>query len=327
MKLIKKLLILSTTICLFSCASNDVENSENKKTISPAVSTNKTEQIVKEPEKIKEEEPVSSSKNVNYTLDIKTKLNETTTGTAFKTPFSVIAKDSSNNPVSNVSVRFEYPVNKKNGTVNYATTDVITNDSGIASFTPSDVSFSVADSISAYPTPSNNREKTVKAAKEKAVKCDFKIKSGFYKKHICLYTYEYDERNKPKNNFYNIIGEVRNLGGTNIGNGPFNDAKLINESPEKLLDYLRGLGYFPIDKYEYLIVGTVKFVEPTKKVETGYSCKMVADIYAYDIKTGEIVYKTVTEATGSGKNWGQDQNDCKTQIGKKIVNDLLYTLK
>ncbi len=311
MKVRKSLFILSCALILSSCASNQTSGSQNT-TEAPAANTEKT---VSPAQKF-----IMSMDEVNLKMTSSPK--DTEIGKAFASPFTVLVTDNSGAPMANYSVTFSYPDTKKDKDIVFTTQTATTDASGKASISLPAPSIAADDFVTVYPTPISKSEKVVSAAKSKAVKAIWKVKSNMVKSGILLYVWEYDAKGKPANNFYNILGDLQTNGAKKVGNAPLSDTSYLNESAERQAAVNKSIVG---DDFKYLIGGTLKYITPTGKVDNVYSCKMVADIYAIDLSTGKEIYRKSFEGTGFGDKWGKDVTDCKNKLSRRIVSDILYS--
>lgn len=311
MKIRKSLIIFTCALAFTACASNQA--SDNNKT--PAAPETETAKTISPAQKF-----INSMEEVNLKLTSSPK--DTEIGKAFASPYTVVVTDNSGAPLADYSVTFAYPDTKKDKDIVYTTQAVTTDANGKASLSLPAPSIAADDFVTVYPTPISKSEKVVSAAKSKAVKGIWKVKSNMVKSGILLYVWEYDAKGKPANNYYNILGDLQTNGAKKVGNAPLSDTSYLNESAEKQAAVNRSIVG---DDFKYLIGGTLKYITPTAKVDNGYSCKMVADIYAIDLSTGKEIYRKSFEGTGLGDKWGKDVTDCKNKLSKRIVSDILYS--
>lgn len=315
--------IINTTLCLLplffaACASTPVnENNQNTEYKNEEASVNSFDENPAEKEFIK------SLENVNLKISASPKF--TTVGNKFTSAFTLSVTDSAGAPLQSFGVTVSYPSKKENGNIVFEDTLLISDENGKIIFSPEETTFACNEKISFYPTPVSETESVVKAAKEKTVSADWKVRSDIVKKGAVLFIWEFNELNRPSKNFYEVLSKLKAFGVWNVGNAPVNEPSDITKS----LTTLYKENYEIIeDSYGYLIAGTIKFSKPVTALEDGkgYCCSMIADISAVDMKTGNLVFKQKFEQYAEGTNWNNVTQTCKSKISEKITESLVFGL-
>jgi len=311
-------------------------NSDNK-----SESTEDLEEVVIVEEFIPEPTPVEIF--VKSLEGIKLEIVEAPTkwinyGKSFNSPYTVLVTDADGNPVSDFDLRISYPEKRQEGKLWVTTTDVKTNEEGKYSFVPPSTKFAADSKVAFFPSPKwlednysgfGLDEEAIKieeaVLEEKLVSADYWVRSDVVYKGALLFIWDFNEKNKPLNNSYEILAQFRNRGMTLVGNAPTSDESYIGKS----LTYLYKENYEIVqDNYGYLICGTVKFVKNVEKVPDSdeYLCSLVSQISAVSMKNGEKVFEQEFTQEATGANWNKAVSACKDQLSKKIVDALLYGL-
>lgn len=259
-------------------------------------------------------------------------------GKTFNAPYTVLVTDEFGNPVSDFDLRVTYPEDRKEGMLWITSQDVKTNEEGKYSFIPENTKFAADSKVAFYPSPKYMEdnypdygadEEAVKiietVLEEKLVSANYWVRSDIVYKGALLFIWDYNEKNKPVNNSYEILAQFRNRGMTLVGNAPTSDSSYIGKS----LDYLYKENYEMVqDSYGYLICGSVKFTKPVEKVEgtDNYLCSLVAEITAVNMKNGNKIFDQQFTHEATGSNWTKATTTCKEELSKQIVDALLYGL-
>lgn len=305
-------------------------------------SEEQVEEVIEEPEEIIIP-PTPAELFVQSLEGIKLEMVEAPTkwinyGKTFNAPYTVLVTDAEGNPVSDFDLRISYPEDRKEGMLWVTSKDVKTNEEGKYSFVPENTKFAADSKVGFFPSPKflednypdyGTDEEAVKiienVLEEKLVYANYWVRSDIVYKGALLFIWDYNERNKPVNNSYEILAQFRNRGMTLVGNAPTSDSSYIGKS----LEYLYKENYDMVqDSYGYLICGTVKFTKPVEKVEgtDDYLCSLVAEISAVKMKNGEKVFDRQFTHEAKGANWSKATTTCKEELSKEIVDALLYGL-
>lgn len=241
---------------------------------------------------------------------------------AFSSNFSfTVTKDGT--PASDYPVTISYPSARKLNDISYTEIQVITDENGSYTYKPATPDFAVAAKLSVYPTPINDSEELINAAKEHKTEADWKVRSNIISKGAVLFIWDFNEKDRPVNNSYDVLSEFRTRGMTMVGNAPVNETSYIGKS----LTSLYKENYEIIeDAYGYLIVGTIKFTKPVAPCDDGYLCSLIADIQAVNMKNGAKVFESTFTNEATGANWNKCVTKCKEELAEKIVDALVYGL-
>lgn len=225
-------------------------------------------------------------------------------------------------PVSDYPVTISYP-SAKNETISYSTINVVTAEDGSYSFTPDKPVFAASTKLTVYPTPIDDSENLLNAALEHKAQADWKVKSDVINKGAVLFIWDFNEKNRPINNSYDVLSEFRTRGMTMVGNAPINETSYIG----KPLNTLYKENYEIIeDAYGYLICGTIKFTKPVEACDDGYLCSLIAEIQAVNMKNGKKVFESTFTHEATGANWNKCVTKCKEELAEEIVDALVYGL-
>ncbi len=339
MKVNLTLVLIISSLFFFSCAStknvsvDSIEDKnedilieeiniteENQVNVSEIEENPVTEEIV-EVKKEPTESELFIQKIENINIKCVSAPSVVTKNRNFSTPYEFSVSDGEMNPLSQISITLTYPSIKSDDDILFSSVELISDENGKISFVPPKPSFACISTVSAYPTPLNQDEEVIKAVNQKKVEAVWKVRSDVINKGAVLFIWDFNEKNRPVNNSYEILSEFRKRGMTMVGNAPVNDSEYIGKS----LDFLYKENYEIIeDSYGYLICGTVKFVKPVEPCEEGYLCSLTSKIEALDMKNGKKVFSKTFNHEATGKNWNSCVSKCKTELAKMIVEEILF---
>lgn len=308
----KKLIYLfSSTLFLISCVSTN-QNLSSKNDIE--IITENQQEIVKN--EISEKELfIQSISEINISLISSPK--STFINKKFSDPFVFCVKNNQNENIKNFTVTVEFPVKKENNQIIFSSIEIISDENGNCIFNPEIPNFSADTEILCYPF--TNNEQFISFAKEKSVCADWKVRSDLISKGAVLFIWDFNEKNRPTTNSYEILSKFRNSGMTNVGNAPISESSYL----DKPLSTIYKDNYEIIeDAYGYLIYGTVEFEKPVEKVEDQYECSLISKIIVIRMKDGSEVYKNEFKHLSFGENWNKCVSKCKTELAEIIVNSL-----
>ena len=246
-------------------------------------------------------------------------------GKNFSEPFVFSVQKADGTAAEGFALTIEYPLSKAEGVINFEKKELITDAEGKISFTAEQPSFAVKTSVKAYPTPISEEPSLAERLKPFTAEADWKVKSDLATKGAVLFIWDYNEKDRPVNNSYDIQAEFRGRGITMVGNGPVNETSYIGK-PKTL--YKETYDIIGGNQYGYLIYGTIKFDQPVTPLEdgSGYYCIFKAEIEAVSMKNGELVYSSVTTYESKGKNWNECVSKGKDKLAELVVNDIIYGL-
>ncbi len=306
-------------LLVISCASNPAESeaadSKNKTNSAPVV----IEVIQESPEMLF----LKSLEGISITKVSSPK--EVTKGKSFAAPFVFAAAKADGSPAEGQSLTISYPASKSEGKINYATAEAVTDAEGKIYFEAAQTSFAAAAKVSVYPTPVTEDKELAEELKKYTAEADWKVKSDLASKGAVLFVWDYNERDRPVNNSYNIQAEFRGRGITMVGNGPIGETSYIGKPKSLYKDTYDIIGG---TAYGYLIYGTIKFEQPVTALEdgSGYYCILKAEIEAVTMKNGELVYSSSITHEETGKNWNDCVSKAKDKLSKLVVDDIIYGL-
>jgi hypothetical protein len=319
MKRIK--IVLSSIISLIllaSCATTTVESqsktTSNHKSPSREIETKKetAEDIF-----IKSLEGITISKVSSP--------KEISKGRSFSDPFVFSAKKADGSALEGFALTLEYPVSKSLDGISFEKTDFITDAEGNIYFTPQQTTFAVKTRVNVYPTPISDDPSLSERLKPYTASAEWKVKSDIASKGAVLFIWDYNEKDRPVNNSYNIQAEFRGRGITMVGNGPVNETSYIGKPKALYKDTYDIIGG---TQYGYLIYGTIKFEQPVTESEdgNGYFCLLKAEIEAVSMKNGSKIYSSVITYESKGKNWNECVSKGKDKLSQLVVDDIIYGL-
>lgn len=326
MKVVKSLCLICLALFATSCVSTKpveepVQESEPVE----------TEIIIEEYEEIEEvveiPEPTPEELFIESLADVKIEITQTPKTAAYKKAFSSSFKacvtSMDGTPLAGYAITVSYPSSRTLEGLEYSTIQVTTDDNGIVEFTSEPLNFGVDDFVSFYPTPAFEDETVIEACKALAAKAVIKAKSSITTRGALLFVWDYNEKNRPVNNSYDVMAELRSYGITMVGNAPVNETTDIGTPIEKL--YKKNYEIVE-DAYGYLVVGSVKFVEPVSQVDDGYLCSLISEITVVNMSNGKTVLQQTYTQEATGKNWSACVTKCKEELAITICKDLVFKL-
>lgn len=311
MKIKKITFALAGLTVLFAGCGSAPKNTNEPKTAAP----------VEVQQKNPDEDYLNSLKNFKITVTQTPKI--TNVNKKFNTSYAAKVLNSDNTPAANCKITIEYPASKDKNTIVFARKDETADANGIITFTPDIPYFAANDKVYFYLSTESENPETIDAAKKAGASAEWKVRSDIISKGAILFIWDYNEKDRPVNNSYEILSEFRSRGMTMTGNAPVNETSYIG----KPLSTLYKLNYEIVENsYGYLIAGTVKFVKPVEQVENGYLCSLTAEISAVNMKTGEVIFTKTYNNEAVGTNWAKATGKCKEDLSKIIVDDIVYGL-
>lgn len=332
MKLNKIVLItLSSIVILASCATtSETKNIETIETGTITTATSKThtakEKTAPAPivvEETKEDIFIKSLEGITITKISSPK--EVTKNRAFSEAFVFAATKADGSAAEGLSLTLEYPSSKSEEGIKFEKTELTTDSEGKISFNAEKPAFAAKTSVKVYPTPVSEDASLAERLKPFTAEADWKVKSDIAAKGAVLFVWEFNEKDRPINNYSNLQGEFRTRGITMVGNGPVNDTVYIGKPKSLYKDTYAIIGG---TQFGYLIYGTVKFEQPVTALEdgSGYYCVLKAEIEAMSMKDGSKLYSSVTSYESKGKNWNECVSKGKDKLSELIVSDIIYGL-
>lgn len=264
-----------------------------------------------------ETEFVESMKN--YKISLIQSPKNTDFNKPFQKSYIVQVKDKEGKIQPNFKISVSYPSSKKNNEIIYKTENITTDSEGKISFLPENTNFTVSDYIYFYPAPNSNKQLLVDKLKENGLKTDFIIRSAIITKGAILAVWEYNEKDKPANNFYTLISELQASGTPKAGNAPYSDSTTIGLPAQEI--YQKNYDIIGTD-FGYLIIGTVKFEKPYEKINDIYNVYIIAEFKVIDMANGKELYQTVIQKTSQDAKYNNAVSACKKAVARQLINEI-----
>ena len=237
----------------------------------------------------------------------------------FKTPYTVLVEDS-NGPVSDFYITVSFPSSKTKDSVIYETVQLKTDSEGKISFEPKTPEFALKDKVTFYPSPVNSTQAMVNASYDLAVTAPYLVKSSNLWYQGILYVYDFNENGKPTSNSTQLLTTLRNSG-VNVGNAPISSTSYYDKPMSQLYkDCFAIVG----NSCRFLVAGSIKFAEPVKETENGFTCTLNADISCFNMKNGEELCAFQITETVSNLNRYKAISECKNLLAEKIAEEIMY---
>ena len=237
----------------------------------------------------------------------------------FKTPYTVLVEDS-NGPVSDFDITVSFPSSKTKDSVIYETVQLKTDSEGKISFKPKTPEFALKDKVTFYPSPVNSTQAMVNASYDLAVTAPYLVKSSNLWYQGILSVYDFNENGKPTSNSTQLLTTLRNSG-VNVGNAPISSTSYYDKPMSQLYkDCFAIVG----NSCRFLVAGSIKFAEPVKETENGFTCTLNADISCFNMKNGEELCAFQITETVSNLNRYKAISECKNLLAEKIAEEIMY---
>ncbi len=257
-----------------------------------------------------------------YDFQVYSSPNQITKNKQFAKPFSV--KITQNDvPQANILITVKYPVAQTNGVISFGQEIIQTDESGIASFTPTTTNFSCNSNVYFFLTPETEDEDTLKYAEENALAIPYKVITNRFWDSGVLALVDYNASNRTLSTNTTATAlqpPLRKAGFQTIGNAPF-DASVITG---KNL-YTEAKAIFG-STVSFMLYGTVKYAEPVQVLEDNtYSVTFVTDFSVMNLRDGKIVYHEEFYTTETGASEWDATNKLRTiTIPKLITEKIIY---
>lgn len=247
-------------------------------------------------------------------------------GNAFDSDFSVFVANKAGLPVEKVSITVKYPSHNLNGSIVYASEDIVSDAEGKAVFTSPLPEFSCLSEILFYVTPEKTDEAVLKYAEENALHMPYRVYTDKTHKVISVSVADYTPSGKPvTSNSYSSSALLKALykkGFRRVGNADFIDE--IDSGNTKLL-YKNSSALFS-GAVDYLIFGTVKYEKPVEQNAEGlYTVTLNAELSLMEMKSGTVILNTKRVFTSEHKNeWQLLDNIRNTMMAPEFADFLYY---
>ena len=246
-------------------------------------------------------------------------------GNAFASDFSVFVKDASGMPASGAAVTVKYPSNNLNGSIVFASEDIVSDTEGRAVFTSPLPEFSCSSEILFYVTPEKTDEEILRYAEEHAVRMPYRVYTDKTHKVISVSVLDYKQSGAPlRSNSFSSSAFLKALykkGFRRAGNADFideidgGDTKLLHKNATALF---RGT-------VDYLIFGTVKYKTPVEQDAEGlYAVTMTTELSVMDMKNGTLVLTVSRDFFAKDKGEWQLLDNMRNNIIAPALADLVY---
>lgn len=268
-----------------------------------------------EPEQVIQEEPAPL---LNCTITAGKTPAEVRLGSSFKTDFSVTVTDSeTDDPLAGIPVTVSYPAEKQNGKILFQSQEMQTDENGTVSFTA--------------PTPSFSCDATVtfsiaNAVEPNTTEIPFRVKTNRTNWGGTVSILDYTKSGNPvRDNSLSgsaVLTALIRGGFSGIGLADF-----IDEIDSGDVARVYKAAYNLIGtQSSFLIFGTVKYNGEIIKENGKYTVPFVMTLTCLDMRTGNILYETSFEASGTGSSEWDATNNARTAVAKEAAQRVLYGL-
>ncbi|MBQ0163048.1 MAG: hypothetical protein KBS84_07835 [Treponema sp.] len=250
-------------------------------------------------------------------------------GAAFAKPYTVSVKDNDSNPYANYTLSVTYPKAREENAVIFETTEITTNDAGIATFKPETITTSINSTVTFAPKAPNASPSTAKLVNSVALEVPCRVRFALGKKCVMIDLIDYSESGKM------ILDSALSTSSATLQefwkagypyqaqNADFH--KVIDQGTEAIHKaaqrLVQGSTYF-----KYIIYGKVQYVSPITETENGYTVTLKATANVIDYTTGKEYYATEKTCTVTSKNKWEVLKACQAKIAKELTYDLIYAM-
>ncbi|WP_428768210.1 hypothetical protein V1L52_06905 [Treponema sp. HNW] len=246
-------------------------------------------------------------------------------GNTFASDFSVLVTDARDMPVQGVSITVKYPSDNLNGTIVFASEDIISDEEGRAFFTSPLPEFSCLSEILFYISPEKTDEAVLSYAEEIALRMPYRVYTDKTHKTISVSVLDYNQSGKPvRSNSFSSSAFLKALykkGFRRAGNADFIDE--INGGKTDLL-YKNAAALFR-GTVDYLIFGTVKYKNPVEQTADGlYGVTLTAELSVMDMKSGALILNTSQDFFAQDKGEWQLLDGIRNNMIGPALADFLY---
>lgn len=273
---------------------------------------------------------VETNKKVeDVVITLESAPKQTIKNRAFAAPYVISVKDTDGNPIPNYALTVSYPSSRTNDDIVFSKTEVVTNDTGIASYTPDTPSFSVNSEISFYPKSIGSNPRALKKAANLVITAPYKVATNAQKKGILIAIVDYNENGQmvlqsSLSSSSNLLGELWRAGYTYSQNADFHN-NVNKDNPEGIYkDAINLVGRGSM--FAYVIYGKVKYVQQITQTDDGYTCTITGEISCIELSTGNIVYKTQKTVTANNASKWAILKDAQTALAKELKDSIIYSL-
>ncbi|MCR5724192.1 MAG: hypothetical protein K6G80_03805 [Treponema sp.] len=264
----------------------------------------------------------------DVTLSVVSAPKETVAKKAFSAPYVIKALHADGSPASSFSLTVTYPSGRdENALIVFATAALTADEAGMASFTPGIPAGAFNTTVRFSPAVSESdadNEEIQKLAAEKTVEAPFAVHTRFQHAGGGLAIVDFNASGAPirmrSDSSSALLTNLMKKGFLKVGNADFTDEVA---SGNRSAVYKAAKNLFG-SVSTYLIYGTVKYAEPVKKSEAGYTCTLTADITCLDMRDGSLLYHTTTSATATEKQEWSALTQARTTLTKDVAEQIYY---
>lgn len=286
----------------------------------PVSETSDIVQTEKEEIRFTEEETAFIEKMNNISISVVNTPKETSVNKAFTSDFSVKFLLNDGTPVSDFPVKVTFINNE--GTEDYKI--INTDENGLCAFKPEVPAHGLNDFIGFEPYFESDKQEVIDVCTQNKVLIPCKVKGRLFEKGALLFVWDYNEKDRPVNNSYDILSEIRNRGIWMAGNAPVSETYYFDRPISEV--YAKNKEIVG-NAYGFLILGQIKFTKPVEKVEDEYLCSLVAEINVIDMSNGDVAFTKTFANEALGSNWTKCVTKCKKELAGKIVDSIIYDIR
>lgn len=341
MKKVFAIALAASLLALLSCESTKQESAAQSQEPSkveqaaPAAAEKETKDAKKESAPVSTE--ISSKSQYKKLLqDIKISVlsspRDTVKGKAFNVPYKIQVTNLAGEPLASLKMTAEYPVSRKQESVNFARAEIVTDENGVAEFTAPVPELSASASVLFYPQAPSSSPDLIKQASAIAAEAPWKVKSNLGARTGILVSIA-DYRQDGKYNVGNgsqpsaqaLTGNLWKAGFMGAQNADFHNSVDADDPARIRNDALKQLNGNSL--FKYVIYGRVKYAGEITKDADGYFCVTFnGDLGALSIATGEVLLKATKSVTVKDKSEWQAVSNAQKEMAKLFCEEVIYSL-
>ena len=307
-------------LCVSCASAPKAETNEKSNRNASATVPSETKKEVIKVNKLK----LYEEKTGDVKISIVSAPKSTVKGRPFAVPFKIKAVHADGTPASGFEITVSYPDQVSNDEVTFAASLLKTTEDGTVSFDPAAPSKSVRSIVRFYPAFDDGDEDVSSAQLKAAVTAPWLVKTDLMKSGGSTALVDFAENGKPITNnsvsSSKLLTSLMRDGFTRIGNADFTKQIV---SGDKAAVYKSACSLFGT-ALSYLIYGTVKFVTPATKTETGWTCTLTADITCLNMKDGSILYQTTRTVTAEDSKQWNVLTKTREALGEELADAVVY---
>ncbi len=261
-------------------------------------------------------------KTRDISISVESAPKATTKGKAFSSPYSV--KVSRNEEIiKDFSVTVIYPSAKADGKISFSEKILVTDDSGIASFTPDLPSFSCETKLCFYPTRDSDDEEVIKEAQKHAVTSDYIVQTDLKNAGGLIALVDFNQKGLPVTSnpvsSSTLLMNLMKNGFTKVGNIDLTNYVLKNDVQSLKAEAKRLTG----NASAYLVFGTVKYAD-VQKADSLTTYTLIGELKCLDLRSGTLSVNETFTVSATDKNDWTALTQARQKLSERFAHSIRY---